>query len=283
MTGVRAGSLQDVTTERRFAFGAVADLYDLARPSYPLALVDDVLAFAGAERGDPAVEVGAGTGKATELFAERGLRIVALEPSFEMARIAQHKLAAYDVTIEQTEFEQWAPHERFRLVFSAQAWHWVNPDLRYTRAREALADGGALAIFWNRPRWETSPVRDELSDAYGRAAPELGSGGTGPGPMDPDVHSAPEWWGDWTKELRATPGFEAPEARSYPWTQVYTTAEYVQLLQTHSDHIVLPNREREALLEAVAGVIDRSGGSLTLEYVTGLWLARTAGAGGASG
>ena len=272
-----------MTTERRLAFGAVADLYDRARPSYPPALVDDVLEFAGARHGDPAIEVGAGTGKATVLFARRGLRIVALEPSFEMARVARGKLVAYDVTIEQTEFERWAPHERFRLLFSAQAWHWVNPEIRYTRAREALADGGALAIFWNRPRWETSPVRDELSDAYGRAAPELGWGRTGPGPMHPGVQSSPEWWGDWTRELRATAGFEPPEARSYTWNQAYTTDEYVQLLQTHSDHIVLPDRERHALLEGVAGVIDRSGGSLTLEYVTALWLARTARDTGAAG
>jgi SAM-dependent methyltransferase len=265
-----------VTTERRLVFGAVADLYDRVRPSYPSALVDDVLEFAGAGRGDPAVEVGAGTGKATMLFAQRGLRIVALEPSFEMARVARGNLAAYDVTIEHTEFEQWAPHERFRLVFSAQAWHWVNPEIRYTRAREALVDGGVLAIFWNRPRWESSQLRDELSDAYGRAAPGLGSGGTGPGPMYPGAEYPPEWWGDWTRELRATPGFEPPEARSYMWKQAYTTDEYVRLLQTHSDHIVLPYRQRHALLEAVAGVIDRSGGSLTLEYATGLWLARTA-------
>lgn len=272
-----------MTTERRLVFGAVADLYDRARPSYPTALVDDVLEFAGAGRGDPAVEVGAGTGKATVLFAQRGLRIVALEPSFEMARVARGNLAAYDVMIEQTEFEQWAPHERVRLLFSGQAWHWVNPEVRYTRARETLADGGALALFWNRPRWESAPLRDELSDAYGRAAPELRSGRTAPGPMHPDVQSLPEWWGDWTRELRATPGFEAPEARAYTWKQGYTTGEYVQLLQTHSDHIVLPERERHALLEAVSGVIDRSGGSLTLEYMTGLWLARAARDGAAPG
>ena len=256
-------------------FGSVAELYDRARPSYPPALVDDVLEFAGAAAGDLAVEVGAGTGKATVLFAQRGLRIVALEPSSEMARVARSNLAAYgEVTIEQAEFEQWAPRERFRLLFAAQAWHWVNPSVRYPRAREALADGGALAVFWNRPRWESSPLRDELADAYGRAAPELGAGSTGPGPMHPGVRSPPEWWGDWTRELRGTVGFEPPEPRSYVWNQEYTTEEYVQLLQTHSDHIILTEAERHALLEAVAGVIDRSGGSLTLEYVTALWLAR---------
>ncbi len=53
-----------VARERRLAFGDVAELYDRARPSYPAALVDDVLEFACARAGDLALEVGAGTGKA---------------------------------------------------------------------------------------------------------------------------------------------------------------------------------------------------------------------------
>jgi hypothetical protein len=43
----------------------VADLYDRSRPSYPEALVDDVVEYAGAAVADPALEIGAGTGKAT--------------------------------------------------------------------------------------------------------------------------------------------------------------------------------------------------------------------------
>lgn len=263
--------------ERRLAFGSVAALYDRARPSYPAALVDDVLEFAGASSGDRAVEVGAGTGKATGLFAARGLRILGLEPSRGMAAAARVRLAGYEnVAIEETGFEEWRPERDFRLLFSAQAWHWVTPEVRYTRAREALAEDGALAVFWNRPRWESSPLKDELAAAYRRTAPELGAGRTGPGPMQPDVQVPPAWWGDWTRELRGAVGFEPPWPRSYSWAVKYTTARYIELLQTHSDHIVLTDAKRRALLDAVASVIDRHGGTLMVEYVTELWLTRVA-------
>jgi trans-aconitate methyltransferase len=118
--------------ERRLSFGAVAELYDQARPTYPAALVDDVLEYAGASEGDAAVEVGAGTGKATSLFAARGLQIVALEPSHGMAELARRNCAAFaNVVVEEQEFERWRPGEaRFRLLFSAQAWHWVSPEVR---------------------------------------------------------------------------------------------------------------------------------------------------------
>jgi hypothetical protein len=70
-----------VDERRRLSFGGVADLYDHARPSYPSALVDDVVQYASTPDAAPnrAVEVGAGTGKATVLFAARGLDVLAIE------------------------------------------------------------------------------------------------------------------------------------------------------------------------------------------------------------
>lgn len=267
-----------VARERRLAFGDVAELYDRARPSYPAALVDDVLEFARARAGDLALEVGAGTGKATALFAQRGLKILALEPSSEMAAVARRNCAGYEnVAIDQTDFERWrAGRDAYRLLFSAQAWHWVTPEARYVRAREALIADGALAVFWNRPRWESCPFREELEEAYRDAAPDFGPG-TGPGPMHPATQASPEPWGDWEGELRAAPGFAEPDVRVYKRGHRYETDEYLRLLQTHSDHILLPPEQRDALLDAVAGVIDRHGGILELEYVTLLCLARATG------
>jgi len=61
--------------EQRLAFGRVAKLYDRVRPSYPDAVIDAVLAFAGLRPGARILEIGAGTGKATMLLAERGERL----------------------------------------------------------------------------------------------------------------------------------------------------------------------------------------------------------------
>jgi hypothetical protein len=92
--------------------------------------------------------------------------------------------------------------------------------------------------------------------------------------MHPREGPPPAWWKDWTGDPQRAPGFELPEARSYSWSHRYTSDEYVDLLQTHSDHIVLPDTQRWALLDAVAAIIDSHGGEFTLEYVTALWLAR---------
>jgi len=66
-------------TERATIFGEVAELYDAARPGYADALAGEVLAYAGLG-GRAAVEVGAGTGKATVAFAAQGIPLLCVEP-----------------------------------------------------------------------------------------------------------------------------------------------------------------------------------------------------------
>ena len=254
---------------RRLSFGGVADLYDRSRPSYPAALVNDVLAFAGARQSDRAVEVGTGTGKATMLFADRGLSVLAIEPSAEMAEVARRNLADYEnVAIEQIEFEQWRPAgQKFRLVFSGQAWHWISPEVRCVAARAALEGGGALAAFWNHPDWTACDLREELGEAYRLS----GRAGDTDDPMNP-VARFEDY--DWAHEIAGTPGFDAAEVRRYRWHHDYTSAEYLALLATHSTCLVLDPPHRERLLGATAAAIDAHGGSFRMKYVTWLGLAR---------
>ena len=256
---------------RRLSFGNVANLYDQARPSYPSALVDDVVEYAGASgaASDGALEVGAGTGKATVLFAARGLNVLGIEPSAEMAEVARRNCAGYEnVTIEQTEFERWQPsgHE-FRLVFSGQAWHWISPGVRYFAARAALEQGGALAAFWNRPDWSACDLRDEFGEAYrldGRA-------GEANDPMNPVAEPGDE---NWVEEIAATSGFDGAEVHRYRWQRDYTTAEYLALLGTHSACLILDPPDRERLWTDIGAAIDGRGGSFRMPYVTVLGLAR---------
>jgi SAM-dependent methyltransferase len=259
-------------------FGEVAELYDQLRASYPTALVDDVLALAGLDAaghraGDQEVlEVGAGTGKATVLFASRGVRIHALEPSAEMAALARRNCAAYPgVRIEQSDFERWtAAGATFPLLYSAQAWHWVNPARRYVRAREALVEGGILAAFWNRVDWGACELQRELEVAYREAAPGLAFDG----PMDPRQSLTPELRGSWEQEIDGAPRFEQPAVDEYRWTRAYGSSEYVALLGTHSDHLMLEASQRRALFAAVERLIEQHGGTVTIPYVTRLCLAR---------
>jgi SAM-dependent methyltransferase len=274
MTGAR-DPLEPPTERRRLSFGSVAEQYDAARPSYPATLIDDVVSYAGAVAGSAALEVGAGTGKATELFAARGLSVLALEPSAEMAALAARRCAAFsDVSFSLTDFESASlePAGGFQLVYSAQAWHWVTPELRYQLARRALRRSGALAAFWNRTDWSRSELRSELGDAYARSGAVLEQHG----PMYPGAAGPLDFGDTWAEQLEAAGRFDDLVDRTYPWTCSYTAAEYVALLGTHSDHIVLEDSVRARLFDEVTAEIERAGGSLTMAYDAQLCLARAA-------
>jgi SAM-dependent methyltransferase len=250
-------------------FGEVAELYDRARPGYPVALFDGVVSFA--PDSPRVLEVGAGTGKATVPLAERGLEVAALEPSAEMAAVARRNCARLRrVTVRVARFETWpAEREAFQLVVSAQAWHWIDAEVRYSKAHEVLSPGGALAVFWNRPRWEANPLRERVDEVYARCAPDLKAREPGfPGLKEPRVDA------ERAAEIEASGLFGAVTRRSYHWSKCYSTQEWLMLLQTQSDHRMLPCALRAKLLEGVAQVIDEESSSMVMDYVTRLYLAR---------
>jgi 2-polyprenyl-3-methyl-5-hydroxy-6-metoxy-1,4-benzoquinol methylase len=158
--------------ERRFVFDAIADLYGAARPSYPAALFSDVIGEAALSPGDQVLEVGCGAGAATQGFANRGLHITAIDPGPELVRVARERVASTDVTYVVTTFEDWPLQaEAFRLVFCAQAWHWISPEVSFAKASAALASSGVLAVFSNDAMDMAEPLLSEILEVYRRLAP----------------------------------------------------------------------------------------------------------------
>lgn len=253
-----------VVPEQRFVFDEVAEEYARVRPSYPAELVEDLIAAAGLREGARVLEIGCGPGNASVLFAGRGYRMLCLEPGPHLAAIARQRLGDA-AEVEVTTFEEW-PLERgaFDLVFAAQSFHWVDPRLAFGKSAHALAPGGTLAIFGNRPLVDgDTALHRELREAYARHASGI-------------VHSQVGYnSGDNLRRLLDESGsFEPAQSREYPWQRDYTTDDYLTLLGTQSDHRMLPASELETLLDALRAVVDRHGGIRPARYVAALGWAR---------
>ena len=273
----------DLSERRRLSFGSVAEQYDRFRPAYPEALVDDALAYAGVSSRPAgtgmarAVEVGAGTGIATRQFAARGLQITAVEPDPLMAELNRSRLdglaANVEVVISDLEHAELDPGS-FQLLYSATAWHWVSREVRYQLANRALVRGGGLAVFWNWPAWERVTIRQELDAAYRRAGAEqlIKQGSVmAPGTPMPREERNPDIW---QTEIDGIPGFEDAQTRWYEWERTYSSADYVGLLGTHSDHNLQEAELKQRLFAEVAAAVDAAGGSFELPFRTLLCLAR---------
>lgn len=235
--------------QRAESFGSVASEYDAVRPTYPDALFDDLAALAPAH----ALDVGCGTGRAAVPLLARGVDVLGVEVDAQMAEVAR----AHGVPVEIAPFETWDPAGRvFDLVVSGQAWHWIDQAVGLPKAAALLRPGGALALFWNAAEVEPR-VQAALDAVYREHAPDLLTHNAG---RAADPGYAPD--------VRATGRFTSVETRRYPWQRVYTSAEWVRLVQTHSDHVVLDEYRRSVLLNAVVAALDALGGRVVASYTT---------------
>ena len=123
--------------------------YASVRPAYPgeavAALLDAAQASSVSLR---AADIGAGTGKMSELLARAGAVVDAVEPSGAMRAQASsipgvtwHAGVAEETTL---------PHGAFDIVVFAQSWHWVDPERAGVEAARILAPDGVLGIVWNQ-------------------------------------------------------------------------------------------------------------------------------------
>jgi SAM-dependent methyltransferase len=240
---------------RAESFGDLARAYDRARPSYPPALFDALLA----DGARAVLDVGCGTGIAGASLAARGCDVLGVEIDVRMAALAREK----GIAVEVAPFERWEDRgRRFELLTSAQAWHWIDPRAGALKAADVLSRRGRIGCFWNFGD-PPARVREVLQPVYCRVAPELETGSVALG-SHTDRFEITE------RELSGSGRFENVEVRSFPWSLTYTRAEWVELVSTHSDHHALTRSQLDELLPAIGAAIDSVGGSFEMDYRTTL-------------
>jgi trans-aconitate methyltransferase len=256
---------------RRASFDSIARLYDQARPGYPDALFDDLCQITGVRAQSRLLEIGCGTGHATVPLAARGLHIHCVELSKKMAAVAREKLVSFPrVQVTVADFDTWETDARYHLIYSASAYHWLNPNTRIDRIARLLRPRGWLAV------WRSHHVRGSGASAqlflaaqsvYARQVPALAAKFTGLDEVE-EIH--PEEVEEW----RASSLLEDVRTRTYAWTMDYTADAYVRMLDTHSDHRTLPAEDRARLYDGIARLVDAFGGTVTREQATILCVAR---------
>jgi SAM-dependent methyltransferase len=160
-------------------FDRVAPEYDRHRPTYPEQLIDRACELAGLVSGDPVLEIGCGTGQLTRSLLARDLRVTAIEPGAQLAGLARQRLQdTGELALVNARLEDaLLPDEHFRAVFSASAIHWIDPDVGWLRAADALVPGGTLALIQYFGLHDPQSAEDQqaLLSALTAIAPEIAS------------------------------------------------------------------------------------------------------------
>lgn len=244
-------------TERALSFGSVAAAYEQFRPGYPEELVDAVLAYAG-RPVRTALEVGAGTGKATRVFAARGIQVTATDPDPAMlAELRRHVPAT--VTTVRAALEDLPPDPVHDLVFVAAALHWTQPEGRWQRIAALLAPAGVFASFGAQLHLADPEVEGAVDEVRAQVVDDRVASPDGTTPDSPM-----QWPGT---ELLAWAAFTDVRQSVLERRLAMTADDYVAHLSTISAYLELSERVRARVLEEIHAVLPEQvtvNGDLTL-------------------
>jgi SAM-dependent methyltransferase len=257
-----------VSDARGLLFDRVAEEYDRARRGYPAELVDASCARAGLSAGSRVLEVGCGTGKLTVALVERGLRVDAVDPGESLLRVARERVGTAPVRFHHGSFEDVELAGGYEALFSATAFHWVDPQVGWAKAARLLRPGGLLALV-THVAGEPLPVdialraawRETAGDARALSARREDELWAGAEARRGNVSALWRW-------LERRDDFDAAAAQLFEDVQLdkvrieldESAEELIALTRTQSSYIQLDEERRRLLEERIAEAVANAGG-----------------------
>lgn len=271
-------------------FDTVADEYDRHRPTYPDELVDRACELAGLRPGDPVLEIGCGTGQLTRSLVARGFHVTAVEPGANLLALAERPSEGPgEVEFLNCRFEDAQLAGGFDAVFSAAAFHWVDPDVSWRKAAQSLKPGRTLALIQHGGVRDerTAADLDAVMSAVAGAAPDMAEAWPPLRDIETilsdvndrrrNVSGLWAWlWGQPVARSYAAALFDDAEIAAVPTVIEQTADELNALLRTISLYHRLAPAQQQALERANAEVEERLGRPIRSSLLAVLVTARRA-------
>lgn len=249
-------------------FNDVVDVYDKARPTYPQELLDDVLDFSNMEFFESGLEVGAGTGQATDLFLNRIKKLDIVEVGDKQVEYLKKKYSDKNISTYKAYFEAYSSTEKYDFIYSATAFHWVDAAIGYPKAWNMLKNGGVMAVFWHMSSvtyrdYGIFVGLDEIKKKY-LPMESLGFDDKGiEGVRKKRI-----------EQIQSGKCFSAPVIKEYKWLDKYDAERYALLLESYSSTQTLEERDKKNYLVEVKDYINANGGCVEMPQHVMLYMMR---------
>ncbi|MBD2295688.1 class I SAM-dependent methyltransferase [Anabaena sphaerica FACHB-251] len=259
---------QDLELRKNW-YSPVADAYNKVRPRYSQYVIDRAVEVAQLTAESKILELGCGPGNATVSFAQLGFSMVCLDPSQAACQFARSNCAAYpNVDIEQTTFEEWKlTPNKFDAVLAATSFHWMNPEIAYTKVADALQDDGALILLWNMTPQPDYEVYQTLHEVYQIHAPSSA--------RYEDSRTQETIVKSFGEKAISSGKFKDLVSDYVVCEVTYSVDNYLLLLGTLSPYLKLEASIRDALFAGLRDKIDAHyGGSIEITYISAFQVMR---------
>lgn len=249
-------------------FQNVVNVYDKARPGYPMELLDDVQHFANVKSFKRGLEVGAGTGQATDLFLDKIEKLDIVEVGEKQVDFLNNKYGDKNVSVYQSYFEDFLTAEKYDLIYSATAFHWVDAVVGYPKAWDMLTSEGIMAVFWHMSSvtYLGDGLFAGLDEIKRRYLPEKTMGFD-----DEGIEAIRQ---KRIAQIQSGGYFSSPVMKEYRWSDRYDADRYASLVESYSSTQTLSEAKKVKYLCEVKRYINDNGGFVDLPQHVMLYLVR---------
>jgi SAM-dependent methyltransferase len=226
--------------ERKETFDINAEQYEKSRPKYHKSILNIISSIISINSSTQILEIGCGTGQATELFANTNARIHSVDIGQNLIDICKTKFQNYpNIDFEVAHYENYKTVDRYDLIFSATAYHWIKQPEGDILTLNLLSDKGVFAFFRNYHFnqydgffIESQPIYEKYMGKIEKAENENYSR------LNTDL-------------------FRKICEYSYFWSENYSIENYIKLISTYSDHISLEEKNRNSLFSELRDLAER--------------------------
>lgn len=248
--------------EFRRVFDTIPDQFDKYRPRYSEELFAYLIAETGIGPGKRVLEIGPGTGQATEPVLRTGCEYHAIELGEHLCRKMKEKygkLPNFHIVNDDFITHDFG-NEKFDVIYSAATIQWIPEDVAFTKTFELLKPGGALAMMLTSAEYrsDNEALYEKIQTLYDRY-------------YKPDI---PYKQGGFRYGAAPEYGYAEVERREFKGQRMFTADEYVAFTGTHCDHIVIPEPLRTEFFEGLRSAVLDAGDRIVFHDTYVLYLTK---------
>ena len=248
--------------EFRKVFDTIPEQFDRYRPRYCPALFSDLISYAGIGPGKTLLELGPGTGQATDPILDTGCDYHAIELGEHLFQFMKRKYGSRpnfhivndDFIIHDFE------GQHFDLIYSAATIQWIPEEIAFSKTFDLLKPGGTLAMMLTKGDYRTpNEARfQKIQRVYAQY-----------------FHPETEYrHGSFSYTKAPDYGYVDFEKREYHGQRVFTADEYMAFCGTHCDHIVIPEPDKSRLFSGLRQAVLEAGNRIVFQDTYVLYLTK---------
>lgn len=247
--------------EFRKIFDTIPEQFDRYRARYCEELFSELIAYSGTGLGKDVLELGPGTGQATEPILRTGCNYNAIELGEHLYGMMCEKYGQYqNFSIVNDDFiTHDFGEQRFDMIYSAATIQWIPENIAFSKTFKLLKPGGTLAMMLMRSEYKSSNEKlyDEIEKVYSEYyRPEIKYN------IQFAYANAVEY------------GYTDFEKREFHGTRQLNADEFAAYCGTHCDHITISEPFKSKFFDGLRNAVLNAGNKIVFNDTYILYLAK---------